>query len=153
MFYKTTFRTVLCLLLLTITSCSVPETITSKGAADRRGELLQNARIFSTGNAAAGMVLLFTEKECTAIHEFGPAWKRGALKEDHLDFFRDRLAARIRKVLVTMENNKLDTINGAADLAKLLESVESAKTMDELAELGEKIHACNDTIRDSLEKL
>ena len=162
MFYKTTFRTVLCMLLLTATSCSTPETVTSKGAAgykttekdaDRRDELLQNARIFSRGNAAVGMVLLFMEKECTAIHEFGPAWKEGALREEHRAFFRARLAARIRKVLETMENNKLDTISGAADLAKLLESVESVKTMDELSELGEKIHAVNDIIRDSLEKL
>jgi hypothetical protein len=162
MFYKTTFGIVLCLFLLTITSCSIPETVTSKGTAgykttekdaDRRDELLQNARIFSRGNAAVGMVLLFMEKECTAIHEFGPAWKQGALKEEHLGFFRDRLAARIRKVLETMEDNKLDTINGAADLAKLLKSVKSAKTMDELAELVVKIHAVNDTIRDSLEKL
>ena len=52
-----------------------------------------------------------------------------------------------------MQNNGLDTINSAAELAEIVRSIESAKTMDELAELGEKIHAVNDTIRDSLEKL
>lgn len=162
MLCKIIFNAGLCVLLLLIASCSAPESIASRGAvgykttekdADRREELLQNARIFSTGNPAVGMLLLFTEKECTAIHEFEPAWRAGALKENHLDFFRNRLASRIRQVLVTMENNNLDTVNGAADLAKLLRSVESAKTMDELANLVEKIHAVNDTIRDSLEKL
>ncbi len=162
MFCKIIFKAGLCVLLLTVASCSAPKTITSNTMAeykttekdaDWRDEELQWARILSKGRPAEGMVLLFTQKQCTAIHEFEPAWREGALNENHLDFFRNRLAARIKRVLVTMKNNGLDTIDGVADLAKLLHLVESAKTMDELADLTEKIHAVNHVICDSLEKL
>ncbi len=117
-----------------------------------RNEELQWVRILSSGDAAKGMVLLYIQKACTAFHEFEPAWKEGALKEGQIDFFRRRLAKRVGQVLVTMENNGLDTINGAAELAEILRSIESAKTADELAELTEKLHAVNHLLLDSLEE-
>ncbi len=117
-----------------------------------RNEELQWARILSSGSPARGMVLLYIQKACTAFHEFEPAWKEGAIKQGRVDFFRRRLANRIRHVLVTMENNGLDKINGAAELAEILRSIESAKTADELAELTEKVHAVNHLLLDSLEK-
>jgi len=117
-----------------------------------RNEELQWARILSSGSPARGMVLLYIQKACTAFHEFEPAWKEGVLKQGRVDFFRRRLANRVRHVLVTMENNGLDTINGAAELAEILRSIESAKTADELAELTEKVHAVNHLLLDSLEK-
>jgi 2-iminoacetate synthase ThiH len=97
------------------------------------------------------MVLLYIQKACTAFHEFEPAFKAGAVKPGQLDFFRRRLATRIRHVLVTMQNNGLDTINGAAEWAGILQSVESAKTAEELAGLTEKVHAVNHVLLDSLE--
>jgi len=117
-----------------------------------RNEELQWARILSSGDPARGIVLLYIQKACTAFHEFEPAWKQGALKKGQVDFFRRRLAKRVRHVLVTMKNNGLDTINGAAELAEILRSIESAKTADELAELTEKVHAVNHLLLDSLEK-
>lgn len=117
-----------------------------------RNEELQWARILSSGSPARGMVLLYIQKACTAFHEFEPAWKEGVLKQGRVDFFRRRLANRVRHVLVTMENNGLDTINGVAELAEILRSIESAKTADELAELTEKVHAVNHLLLDSLEK-
>ena len=117
-----------------------------------RNEELQWARILSSGDAAKGMVLLYIQKACTAFQEFEPAWKEGALKEGQIDFFRQRLAKRVGHVFVTMENNGLDTINGAAELAGILRSIESAKTADELAELTEKLHAVNHLLLDSLEE-
>jgi len=117
-----------------------------------RNEELQWARILSSGSPARGMVLLYIQKACTAFHEFEPAWKEGVLKQGRVDFFRRRLANRVRHVLVTMENNGLDTINGAAELAEILRSIETAKTADELAELTEKVHAVNHLLLDSLEK-
>lgn len=116
-----------------------------------RNEELQWARILSSGNPAKGMVLLYIQKACTAFHEFEPALKQGALKKGKVDFFRERLAKRVRHVLVTMRNNGLDTVNGAAELAWILRSIESAKTVDELAELTEKLHAVNHVLLDSLE--
>ena len=50
-----------------------------------------------------------------------------------------------------MKNNALDKINGAAELSGILESIESAETADELAELTEKLHTVNHTLLDSLE--
>ena len=117
-----------------------------------RNEELQWARILSSGSPARGMVLLYIQKACTAFHEFEPAWKEGVLKQGRVDFFRRRLANRVRHVLVTMENNGLDTINGAAELAEILRSIESAKTADELAKLTEKLHTVNHLLLDSLEE-
>lgn len=117
-----------------------------------RTEEFQWARILSSGNAARGMVLLYIQKACTAFHEFEPAWKKGAIDKEQVDFFRQRLAKRVKHVLVTMENNGLDTVNGAAELAEILRCIESAKTADELAELTEKVHAVNHLLLDSLEE-
>ncbi len=117
-----------------------------------RNEELQWARILSSGSPARGMVLLYIQKACTAFHEFEPAWKEGVLKQGRVEFFRRRLANRVRQVLVTMENNGLDTINGAAELAEILRSIETAKTADELAELTEKVHTVSHLLLDSLEE-
>ena len=116
-----------------------------------REEEFQWARILSQGNPAKGMVLLYIQKACTAFHEFEPAFKAGAIKPGQVEFFRRRLAARVKHVLVTMQNNALDKINGAAELSGILESIESAETQDEMAELTEKLHAVNHTLLDSLE--
>lgn len=116
-----------------------------------RNEEFQWARILAQGNPAKGMVLLYIQKACTAFHEFEPAFKAGAVKQDQVEFFRRRLATRIKHVLVTMQNNGLDTIKGAAEWAGLLHSIESAKTAGELAELTEKVHAVNHMLLDSLE--
>jgi len=116
-----------------------------------RKEEFQWARILSQGNPAKGMVLLYIQKACTAFHEFEPAWKAGAIKPGQVEFFRRRLAARIRHVLVTMQNNALDKINGAVELSGILGSIEAAETVDELAELTEKLHTVNHTLLDSLE--
>ena len=86
------------------------------------------------------------------FHEFEPAWKAGALKAEHLHFFQKRFTRRIKHVLVTVENNGLDKINGAAQLTEIVRLIESAKTMDELAALAEKAHTVNHLLFDSLEK-
>jgi len=117
-----------------------------------REEEFQWARILSQGNPAKGMVLLYIQKACTAFHEFEPAFKADAIKPGQVEFFRKRLAARVKHVLVTMQNNELDKINGAAELSGILESIESTETGEELAELTEKLHAVNHTLLDSLER-
>jgi len=116
-----------------------------------REEEFQWSRLLSAGEPAKGMVLLYLQKACTAFHEFEPAFKQGALKAEQLDFFRRRLATRIGHVLTTMKNNGLDNVTGAAELVRILRCVESATTLDELAELTEEVHAVNHTISDSLE--
>ncbi|MHC4083961.1 MAG: hypothetical protein ACYSU3_07345 [Planctomycetota bacterium] len=117
-----------------------------------RNEELQWARILSSGEPAKGMVLLYIQKACTAFHEFEPAWKKGTLDESQVDFFRERLSKRVKHVLVTMENNGLDTIKGASELVDILRSIETAKTMEETAQLTEKLHAVNHVLLDSLEE-
>ncbi|NIP28678.1 MAG: hypothetical protein GWN67_14995 [Phycisphaerae bacterium] len=117
-----------------------------------RNEELQWARILSSGEPAKGMVLLYIQKACTAFHEFEPAWKKGALDKSQVDFFRKRLVKRIKHVLVTMENNSLDTVKGTSELVDILHSVETAKTIKEIAQLTEKLHAVNHVLLDSLEE-
>jgi len=135
-----------------MTSRSKPQYKTTVKDEHWRNEELQWSRIFSCGNPAKSIVLLYIQKACTAFHEFEPAWKSGALDKGQVEFFRQRLAKRVRHILITMENNGLDTINGAAELAEVLRSIESAKSMDELAELTEKMHTVNHLLSDSLEE-
>lgn len=116
-----------------------------------RNEEFQWARILAQGHPARGMVLLYLQKACTAFHEFEPAFKAGALHESRLDFFRRRLANRLQQLLTTMSNNSLDALDGAADLATILIAVESAKSMKDLSELTERLHAVGHTLLDALE--
>jgi len=116
-----------------------------------RDEEFQWARILSQGNPAKGMVLLYIQKACTAFHEFEPALKAGAIKPGQIEFFKKRLAARVKHVIATMQNNGLDKINGAAELNRILASIESAETANYLADLTEKLHIVNHTLLDSLE--
>jgi hypothetical protein len=78
------------------------------------------------------MMLVLGQKLCTAFHEFEPAWRAGALNERQLPFFRERLTKRIKRVLITMKNNGLDTLAGFAELEALVRETEAAQTMDEL---------------------
>jgi len=116
-----------------------------------RNEEFQWVRILASGNAARGMVLLYIQKACTAFHEFEPACRAGAVNADSLDFFRRRLAQRVRQVLVTMENNQLDAIKGVRELREILSRVESAETLEDLAALSETVHSVNHTLLDALE--
>lgn len=117
-----------------------------------RQEEFQWARILAAGHPAKGMVLLYLQKACTAFHEFAPAWEAGALDGSRLDFFRRRLANRLRHLLTTMHNNGLVHLAGTAELKKILQAVESAKTMEALAELAEELHCAGHTLLDALER-
>jgi len=117
-----------------------------------RNEEFQWARILAKGHPARGMVLLYLQKACTAFHEFEPAFKAGALHEGQLDFFRRRLANRLQQLLTTMRNNSLDTLAGVAELDEILRAVESAKSMQALSKLTERLHAVGHTLLDALEQ-
>jgi hypothetical protein len=117
-----------------------------------RDEELQWARILAKGHPARGMVLLYLQKACTAFHEFEPAFKAGALDNSGLEFFRQRLANRLKHLLTTMSNNDLDTLDGAPELAEILREVESAKSMEALAGLTEELHATSHVLLDALER-
>jgi hypothetical protein len=117
-----------------------------------RNEEFQWARILAQGHPARGMVLLYLQKVCTAFHEFEPAFQAGGLQETRLDFFRQRLANRLKQLLVTMSNNRLDTLTGAAELAEILRAVESAGSMRDLSELTERLHTVGHTLLDALER-
>jgi hypothetical protein len=116
-----------------------------------RNEELQWARILAEGDPARGMVLLYLQKACTAFHEFEPAFKAGALDSRQLDFFRQRLANRLNHLLTTMENNDLDTLDGAVELAEILRHVESAGSMEALSELTGELHTIGHVLLDALE--
>ena len=116
-----------------------------------RDEEYQWVRILDHGSCAVGMVLLYIQKACTAFHEFEPAYNAGAVSDDHVDFFRGRLSKRVGQVLTTMQNNQLDTISGASELAAILHSIESAESAEQLAELSEQMHSVSHMLADSLE--
>ena len=116
-----------------------------------RNEEFQWVRILESGGPLKGMVLLYLQKACTAFHEYQPALAAGVLGADSLAFFRGRLADRIGHVLVTMRNNGLDALNGASELKALLRRVESAETLEALADLGDRLHELSHLLLDSLE--
>ena len=118
-----------------------------------RDEEMQWARIISSGKAAPGVAVILLQKMCAAFHEFEPAWRAGALDDTHLPYFRDRLAARVRKTLQVLRANNLNKLSGVAELEAILYSVESAKTMSRLADQAEKVHEANHTLTDALEKM
>ena len=124
---------------------------TTETSLHGRAEELQWARILSSGDPAKGMVLVLGQKMCTAFHEFEPAWRAGALNDQRLAFFRERISERIKRVLIVMKNNGFDSIAGFAELEELVRATEAAETMDALARLEEKAHAINHAICDSLE--
>ena len=117
-----------------------------------RNEEFQWARILAQGHAARGMVLLYLQKACTAFHEFEPAFNAGVLDSGRLDFFRPRLANRLRQLVTTMANNGLDRLDGVPELTAILQAVESAKTMDDLSHLTDRLHAVGHMLLDALER-
>lgn len=117
-----------------------------------RNEEFQWARVLAEGNATKGMVLLYLQKACTAFHEFEPAFHARALDSSRLDFFRRRLANRLGHLLTTMKNNDLDVLAGAPEVGEILRAVESAKSMEDLAKLTERLHAAGHVLLDALER-
>ena len=126
--------------------------ITRTQNAHGRGEELQWARIFSSGDPVKGMVVVFLQKMCAAYHEFEPAYRAGGLNETALPFFRQRLAARVSVVLTALDNNGLHDLPGYAELARLRRASEAAVSLGELADLAESIHLANHTLTDALEQ-
>ncbi len=117
-----------------------------------REEELQWARIFGSGEAVSGMVVVFLQKMCAAFHEFEPAYRAGGLNESALPFFRQRLAGRVRVVLTAMENNGLQELNGYAELCRLEGAALAAGSLAALADLAEPIHQANHAVTDALEE-
>jgi len=113
----------------------------------------QWVRILTSGDPVKGMLLVIVQKMCTAFHEFEPAWLEGALKESELPYFRQRLANRIERVLVTLKNNHLTHLAGAQELAILEAKARAAESMAVLAEMAEEVHTVNHILCDALEKL
>jgi len=117
-----------------------------------RQEEFQWARILAAGHPAKGMVLIYLQKACTAFHEFEPAFRAGALDDSRSDFFRRRLANRLRQLLTTMKNNRLDDLEGTVELAAILQAVERATATTELADLTERLHLAGHALVDALER-
>lgn len=101
---------------------------------------------------AKGMVLLYLQKACTAFHEFAPAFQADVLDARRLDFFRQRLAGRLRHLLTTMKNNGFDRLDGTAPFGEILRAVESAGSLKELSDLTESLHGAGHVLLDSLER-
>jgi hypothetical protein len=116
-----------------------------------REEELQWARILATGNPVKGMVVIFLQKMCAAYHEFEPAFRAGAVAEDSLAHYRQRLANRVNVVLTVLRDHGLDNLEGAAELERLRQATLTAQNLAELADLAEPIHLVNHTITDALE--
>lgn len=65
MFHKIIFRVILCVLLLTIASCSAPETITSRGTAEVSGAETTKAESEKVGSDASEVIIRLGDKKLT----------------------------------------------------------------------------------------
>ena len=119
--------------------------------AHGRDEELQWTRVLAAGDPARGMALVLIQKMCAVFHEFEPAWRARALNPQSLEYFRGRLAGRTSRVLEMMDKNGLSHSDGVADLRKLLVTVQSAQSMEELADLAEVVHALGHKLCEGLE--
>ena len=116
-----------------------------------RQEELQWARILSYGDPVAGMILVFTQKFCTAVHEFGPAFQAGLIDDATLPFYRNRLTMRLKKILDIIHANQANAHLPAAQLEALLEEVDNAQSTADLAAIVEPVHQAGHAICDALE--
>jgi len=119
--------------------------------AHMRDEEQQWARVLSRGDAARGMALVYVQKFCTAVHEFEPAWRAGALGEEALEHVRARLLARLDYCLEVMDRNGLGLVPGAPGLRDLRRRVQEAPSMEALMDLADTIHAANHIVCEALE--
>jgi len=117
-----------------------------------REEEVQWARILASGDPARGMALVLLQKACTAFHEFEPALEAGAMVEAKWTFFRERLAGRVRLILVALEANGLDDLDGVDGLRRLLAAIEAAESARALADLTERMHRLGHTLCEALER-
>jgi hypothetical protein len=115
-----------------------------------REEESQWATLLGQGNSAKGMALLYLQKLCTAFHELAPAFAAGALREQYLEFFRERMLVRIQRVLELCRDNGFNDLDGVAELRRVKASVEVAATLTEVADLAEPIHQINHTLCEAL---
>lgn len=112
----------------------------------------QWARILSEGDPVKGMLLVLMQKACTAFHEFAPAFKAGAIDVSQTDFFRKRLAKRVKMLIEAMETNGLRSKKVYDPVVLLLERVESADSASALADLTEVVHQLGHKLCDSLQQ-
>lgn len=115
-------------------------------------EEMQWARVLASGDAARGMAIVFMQKLCTAFHEFEAAFRHGAMAEGHWQFFRGQLAERVRMTIRVMETNGLSTSDGFAGLGTVLQSIEKAKSLKELADLTDTVHALGHQVCEGVEQ-
>ncbi len=115
-------------------------------------EECQWADILATNSSAAGMLLLYIQKLCTAFHEFEPAWKAGALNEHATTFVRERLAQRIDTVLAVARANGLDNLTGLDDLRSIRRTIGEARTLQDVLGQTARLHEVNHVICNNLEK-
>ncbi|MDP6543003.1 MAG: hypothetical protein QGH60_03375 [Phycisphaerae bacterium] len=117
-----------------------------------RQEEQQWGRILSAGNPVAGMILVFTQKFCTAVHEFGPAFEAGLIDNSTLSFYRNRLSMRLKKILDIIRANGVEASLPTEMLDSLLERVDTAQSTTELGALVEPVHLAGHAVCDALEK-
>jgi len=117
-----------------------------------RQEEQQWGRILSAGNPVAGMILVFTQKFCTAVHEFGPAFEAGLIDDSTLSFYRNRLSMRLKKVLDVIRTNGVEGSLPTGRLEALLGKVDAAQSTAELGALVEPVHVAGHAVCDALER-
>lgn len=124
--------------------------VTSVTDPHEQTEELQWATILGRGDARNGMLLVFVQKLCTALHEYGPSHAAGVLPDGAWSFVMGRILARIDKVLELARDNDLTAVAGMAELVAVREEIRRLDAMPELNELAGRIHDINHRICDGL---
>lgn len=99
---------------------------------------------------AHGMLLIFVQKLCASFHEYGPCCREEVVDPDAWPFIRERLIARIQKVINVAHDNGLMDLHGIEELQGFSESITGPDSLPDLEELAEEVHQINHRICDAL---
>jgi len=127
--------------------------VTNVDDQHEKDEELQWARILASGNPVLGMILVFVQKFCTSVHEYGPAFEAGVLDESTLEFYRTRLLKRLDYTLDIIRWNEMTDALPSEILTGIRQKMVDAKTQAELAELVEDVHMAGHAICDAMEEI
>jgi len=129
------------------------EYITNIDDQHEKDEELQWAKILSSGNPALGMILVFVQKFCTSVHEYGPAFEAGVLDDGTLEFYRMRLLKRLDYTLDVIKWNNLSDALPSEIFEEIRGKMMQAASQAELAELVEDVHMAGHAICDAMEEI
>ena len=111
------------------------------------------ARIVSTGNGYAGIILIWDQKLCAYAHEVGLEFMAGNIGVQRVNFYAGRLKARAEKVFELISNSG-EEFEVEKDFKSLISELgnyrNSISDFGRLRTIPERIHGLSHSLCDEL---